>query len=115
MKPTKVYCDSSTRAACFILVGQEVRIWPYFAPVTVNVGEYQAVILALEEVKRQELEGIKVLTDSRLVVEQVRGNWLCRQAHLQPFINEVRRLLSILKATLEWVPREDNPAGQVLG
>ena len=52
----KIYCDSSTRAACYVIEGQEPVITPYPELVTVNVGEYLAVLLALEEVRRQQMK-----------------------------------------------------------
>ena len=44
---------------------------------TSNVAEYQALIRALKRIRREELEHEKILvrSDSKLVVNQMKGNW----------------------------------------
>lgn len=114
---TRIYCDSSTREACIVVEGEDPIVIPYPEPVTVNVGEYKAVIIALEEALNRRLEEVEILTDSLLVVNQVRGLWKCRKKHLRPYCNWVRFLLpcvSIRGCELNWIPREENPAGKVL-
>ena len=110
----KIYCDSSTREACLVFEGQEPIIIPYSERVTVNVGEYQAVILALEEAERLKLKQVELLTDSRLVVEQANRRWACKKKHLQELREELWSLASQIDCTLKWIPREENLAGRVL-
>lgn len=117
---TRIFVDSSTRRACYIVEGLEPIIVPYLEPVTNNVGEYQAVILALEEAKRLGLKQVELLTDSEFVANQVNGydkfgnKWRKCLPHLLPLRNRVRELAQTLQATIRWVPREDNLAGRVL-
>ena len=115
----KIFCDSSRREACYVLEGQEPTIVPYPEPVTVNVGEYRAVILALEEAKRLKLKQVMLMTDSQLVVNQVAGTWKCRAEHLLPYRDKVRDILLRVSFipyswNLYWIPREENLAGKVL-
>lgn len=110
----KIYCDSSTREACFILEGQEPINFLYPKQVTNNVGEYWAVILALKEAERLKLEQVEVLTDSMLVVNQVNGAWGCRKEHLLPLRDRIRELAQKLQASINWVRREENLAGRAL-
>ena len=116
----EIYCDSSTREACIVVEGEEPKIFPYFEPVTVNVGEYKAVIFALEEALNRYLESVEILTDSLLVVNQVRGVWKCRKEHLLPFRDKIRNILLHMsfvptrRYSLCWIPREENIAGKVL-
>ena len=115
----KIYCDSSTKEACYIVNGHHPVIKTYKAAVTNNVGEYIAVIYALEHTKRLEYQGVEILTDSLLVVNQVKaekdGGWKCHSLHLLPFIEKVRDLIWETGATVAWVSREENLAGKVLG
>ena len=101
-----------------MVLGQEETIVPCIVPyskaVTNNVGEYRAVILALEEAHRWSIKQVELLTDSQLVVEQVKGNWKVRHKHLLPLRDRVKELLTALNGTLEWIPREENLAGKVL-
>lgn len=122
----RIYCDSSTKEACIVVEGQDPVIIPYPEPVTVNVGEYRVVILALtamlvsEEVRDLEVEELEVLTDSLLVVNQVNGKWMCKKEHLLSLRDRVWDLLLLAnsfpfsKCTLSWIPREENLAGKVL-
>ena len=112
---TKIFCDSSTHEACIVIEGQKTTIIPYPKPVTNNVGEYQAVILGVEKAIQLEAKDAEILTDSLLVVNQVNGSWKCRMPHLLPFRDKVGGLLENSRITLEWVPREENLAGKVLG
>ena len=110
----KIYCDSSTKEACFIVEGQKAVVLLYPVPVTVNVGEYKSVILALEEAKRRKLKQVELLTDSQLVVLQVYGVWTCRAQQLLPLRDKVRELVQDLGAVVGWITREQNLAGKEL-
>ncbi len=109
-----IYVDSSTHEACIVVEGQEPIIIPYSNQVTVNVGEYRALLLALWGVERAGWKQPELFTDSLLVAQQVKGKWKCRQTHLLPLLNEARSLVKELKATVNWLPREENLAGKVL-
>ena len=111
---TKVYCDSSLKAACFVVEGQKAVVCWRTAS-TVNIGEYDAVIRALEEAQRLKLKQVELFTDSELVVRQVSGEYQCKALHLRPSRDYVRELLQELGATLQWIPREENLAGWALG
>lgn len=110
----KIYCDSSTKEACIVIEGQDPEIIPYEEALTVNQGEYRAVILALELALKLRLWNIFVLSDSLLVVNQVNGLWRCRKEHLIPFRNKVKELAQKVRATVIWTSREFNLAGKVL-
>ena len=113
----RVFCDSSTRKACIVIEGQEPIFIVYPSPVTNNVGEYKAVLLALQCVLRA-LPSLPatIYTDSLLVVNQVSGVWACRKPHLLPFKRKVNELMQKImnggrNIRLEWIPREENLAG----
>ena len=113
----RVFCDSSTKKACIVVEGQKPIFIAYPSPVTNNVGEYKAVLLALQCVLRA-LPGLPatIYTDSLLVVNQVNGVWACRKPHLLPFKRKVNELMQKIMnggkdIRLEWIPREENLAG----
>lgn len=111
-----MYCDSSTHAACFVLEGgQEPIIVPYNEKVTVNTGEYKAILVALRAIKSLELEEVELLSDSLLAVNQINGVQRCKAKHLIPLRDEARELAQEVGVTISWVPREENQAGLVLG
>ena len=113
----RVFCDSSTKEACIVVEGQKPIFIAYPSPVTNNVGEYKAVLLALQCVLRA-LPSLPatIYTDSLLVVNQVSGVWACRKPHLLPFKRKVNELMRKIMnggrdIRLEWIPREENLAG----
>lgn len=78
---------------------------------TNNYAEYTAVIRALEECKEKKLtnERIDFFLDSKLVVEQVQGNWKVKEPSLQPLVLQVQELASLFsKVTFTHVRREHN-------
>ncbi|MDQ3547616.1 MAG: reverse transcriptase-like protein, partial [Chloroflexota bacterium] len=86
----------------------------YPGQTTNNEAEYLSMLHGLRTILR-ELErdardpshiSINVLSDSKLVVEQVSGRWKVRHAPLRPFQTEACDLLSRFAAwQLHWQPR----------
>jgi ribonuclease HI len=109
----QVFCDSSIREACIWQDGfHNIATYPQL--VTNNVGEYRAVLWAIRTAL-PEKESVTVLTDSKLVVEQGNGRWKCKKAHLIPYCDQVKEYLAHYQhIKLEWISREDNPAGKIL-
>jgi len=56
---------------------------------TNNVAEYRALLLGIELAKQLGADELELVADSMLTVEQVRGNWKVKQAHLRPLREEV--------------------------
>ncbi len=78
---------------------------------TNNWAEYEAVLLALAEVKRLGLAGraIEFRADSKLVVEQISGNWKVKEPSLKPKVAEARALLADFPGSrFVYIPREEN-------
>ncbi len=78
---------------------------------TNNWAEYEAVALALAEAKKQGLTGsaIEIRMDSKLVVEQVSGNWKIKEPTLKPQVAKVHALLKDFPGShFTYVPRAEN-------
>lgn len=78
---------------------------------TNNWAEYEAVAIALIEAKRLALSGrsLEVRMDSKLVVEQVMGNWKIKEPGLRVQHAKVRALLQDFPShTFVYIPREEN-------
>lgn len=83
----------------------------YLGSQTNNWAEYEAVALALAEAKRLGLTGrtLEIRMDSKLVVEQILGNWKIKEPTLKPQAAKVRALLADFpKYHFMHVPREKN-------
>lgn len=89
----------------------------YLGTQTNNYAEYMGIIRALEElVQRQLVDAeVEVRMDSKLVVEQVQGNWKVKEPTLRPLVHRVHQLLEQFKAvTFTHVFREQNKEADAL-
>jgi len=82
----------------------------YIGETTNNVAEYTALIKGLEEVtKLLNVEEVKVISDSELMVKQLRGEYKIKQEHLQKLASDVKKLENLLnKVIYTHVRREFN-------
>lgn len=116
-----IYTDGGARgnpgpagAGVVILKAGEVlaEVKKYLGPVqTNNWAEYEAVVIALEKAKDLGLGGsdIEFRLDSKLVVEQLMGNWKIKEPSLKPQVAKVKALLADFgRVTFGYVPRAEN-------
>ena len=76
---------------------------------TNNVAEYTAVKRALERVAELGADDVLIRSDSKLLIEQLLGNYRVKNPTLQRLHAEVRaRAKRIPKVSYEHVPRERN-------
>ena len=82
---------------------------------TNNVAEYRALIAGLEAAAPYRARRARVRADSKLVVEQVKGTWKVKQAHLRPLLEQARSLLgAYAEVDLQHVPRAENADADAL-
>src|SRR5690242_20280675 len=75
---------------------------------TNNVAEYRGLIAGLELAEEHAPEAeVEVRMDSKLVVEQMAGNWKIKHPSMKPLAIEANRLAPI-GTTFTWVPRAEN-------
>lgn len=83
----------------------------YIGDSTNNIAEYRALILGLEKAKELKLPNLKVHGDSRLVINQVTGEWKTKKAHLKPLREQAHDLACrIPNIRFKWIPRGMNGA-----
>jgi ribonuclease HI len=76
---------------------------------TNNVAEYRALILALRRAEELQADEVEILSDSRLLVEQVNGRFRVKAEHLKPLMSEaVQRAKRFRKFSLRHIRREEN-------
>lgn len=96
--------------ACVVFEDGDVKITE-FDRGTNNEMEYTALIHALSDLRSDRAT---IFTDSQLLVGQLTQGWKVKAGNLRPLNDQARALLAQSKATLVWVPREQNRAGKVL-
>lgn len=82
----------------------------YIGVTTNNVAEYTAVLEALKYARNlKSIEEIVVFADSKLVAEQLSGNFKIKAKHLKPIIERIKILtMELGGATFSHVPRSRN-------
>lgn len=76
---------------------------------TNNVAEYRALLLALTRAEELGAGEVELFSDSRLLVEQVNGNFRVKAEHLKPLAAQaVRRAKAFRRFTIVHVGRERN-------
>lgn len=83
---------------------------------TNNEAEYTALVRALEIVKKSSklqalsYKKIEVFSDSKLMVNQVKGLWKVKEARLRDFIFKIRSLEAEIELPISYkdIPREQN-------
>ena len=76
---------------------------------TNNVAEYRALLLGIQLAKELGADEAEFVGDSKLIVEQVRGNWKVKQEHLRPLHTKVRdELRELPKWSIRHVKRDEN-------
>lgn len=113
----KIYCDGSTTRVCFVTGDKPQRVHLIDLPTktTNNQGEYLAIIEALEWATAQGIREVKILSDSELAIKQLRVEYAIKDNELAKLARQVWKYLDHMDITFVWIPREDNPAGRVLG
>lgn len=83
-----------------------------FGNVTSNQAEYYALICALKKLAHEydpAVVDLVVRGDSKLVINQVNGNWRVKERHLYAPMMECRKLLKAFRScSVEWRPRKKN-------
>jgi len=105
-------------AACIIELsdGPEYEDRKDFPKGTHNFAEYQALMLGLRLALKHGAERVEVKGDSKLVVNQVNGDWKTRSPSLQPLRSEATKLLEQFESwSVEWIPRKENRRADQLG
>lgn len=117
MKTATAYIDGSGNSdriqACAVTLHmgdsdfEETQLLPH--QTTNNVGEYSGLLLCLRLAKRLGVEVLHIRSDSKLIVNQTKGEWKCKDADLQRLLAEVHKIGQDFRAiSIEWVPREQN-------
>lgn len=94
-----------------VLIGEQV-IQLTKETVSNNVSEYLSVLRAIEwliDNKLEKTKGIIVYGDSKLVIEQMSGNWGIKEGAYKPYAKYLKQLLWKFSGIMFiWIPRNEN-------
>lgn len=81
-----------------------------------NVAEYRGMIAGIRTAwDIAPGASLRVLMDSKLVVEQMSGRWKIKHPDMQALAREARELIGQSSVSFEWVPREKNARADAAG
>lgn len=82
---------------------------------TNNVGEQLGLLKGLETAIENNIQELVVFGDSKMIIEQAKGNWGCKASHLQDGYNTIHDLkMKFKRIFFIWVPREVNEEADAL-
>ncbi len=91
------------------------RLKKYLGITTNNGAEYQALVMGLKEAHSLGIDSIKVLSDSELLVKQLKGEYRVKSPELRPFYEKAVELLNSFKEfKISHVYRDDNSTADSL-
>ena len=103
-----------------VVIGQDHgsyrrELWEYIGEATNNAAEYQALILALKEAARLQATGIRVRSDSELLVRQMEGRYRVKHPRLMELHGHARNLVRAFRSfEIEHIRRELNQEADAL-
>lgn len=101
------------RRGLIAVVYDKKRVVEAVGNVTNNQAEYLALIRALELARGQE--DVEILSDSELLVRQMKGEYAVRSPNVAPLHRKAKELVRGFEHfTVQWIPRGENLAGKVL-
>ncbi|HIW63273.1 MAG TPA: reverse transcriptase-like protein [Candidatus Stackebrandtia excrementipullorum] len=87
----------------------------YLGVTTNNVAEYEGLIAGLTAARDLGATAVEVRMDSKLVVEQMSGNWKVRNPGLRPLAAKASGLVAEFESVeFIWIPRADNVRADAL-
>jgi len=113
-----VYTDGASRgnggdsAASFIIVNSNddkviASGSKYIGKVTNNIAEYIAVYESMKWCMENDIDDVKVISDSMLVMKQLSGEWKVKHSELRKWRNDIKRITDTFESVyFEWHPRE---------
>ena len=112
-----IYIDGGTRGSRICLVDKSEKktiVKTRGGDPTNNEMEYLALLYALDYVNnRHKKDNITIYSDSKLMVNQINGDWQVTTDHLQPLYDKcIKRMTDKIK--IKWVRRDSNLAGIIL-
>ena len=114
---TDIYVDGGTRGSRICLVDtseHKTIIKTRGGDLTNNELEYLAVLYALDYINnRHKKDNVTIYSDSKLIVNQINGEWRITTERLQPLYDKcIKRMTDKIK--IKWIGRDSNLAGIIL-
>ena len=85
------------------------KVGKFLGESTNNAAEYMGLILGLKRARAMGIKQLEVLSDSELLVRQLKGEYQVKADHLKPLHSEAEALLrGFPEVEIRHIPREEN-------
>lgn len=92
-----------------------LEVSDFIGKATNNVAEYEALLRALAEANKLNLNQIEVISDSELLVKQINGEYRVKNEGLKPLFEQAKELIQLFSSfKIKHVRREKNKAADKL-
>jgi ribonuclease HI len=91
------------------------KLKKYIGRMTNNVAEYYGLIAALDYAQSHGIRGLRIESDSELLVKQMRGQYKVKSPELRPLFERARKMLQSFESfRIDHVYREQNAEADAL-
>ena len=77
-------------------------------PMTNNEAEYEALVAGLDLARATGVENMVVYCDSQVVINQINGNYKCKNVRMKKYLEEVKGRIGGLQIKFVQILREEN-------
>ena len=84
------------------------RRYKYLGITTNNVAEYTGALYGIKRARELGATEIELYMDSKLVIEQLQGNWKIKNEYLRQLASDIKYHLKDISISYNWIPREKN-------
>jgi len=88
--------------------------YKYLGVTTNNVAEYTGALYGIKRARELGATQVELYMDSKLVIEQLSGNWKIKNEYLKQLANDIKYHAKGLEITYHWIPREQNSVADAL-
>ncbi len=82
---------------------------------TNNFAEYSSLILGMELALTHKITHLTIYMDSKLVIEQMKGNWKIKNINIKPLYEKAKSLEESFSEVLFYhIPRENNKIADMI-
>lgn len=92
-----------------------LEVSDFIGETTNNVAEYEALLRGLVEANKLNINQIEVISDSELLVKQIKGEYRVKNESLKPLFEQAQELIQLFSSfKITHVRREKNKAADKL-
>ena len=84
------------------------RRYKYLGITTNNIAEYTGALYGIKRARELGANSIELHMDSKLVIEQLSGNWKIKNEYLKQLANDIKYNSKGVNIEYKWIPREQN-------